>query len=178
MEVGGGARMTRRIVPGVGGPPAAFRACNVAPAPDSVLPEPRTRMQILGVPMTVRFLPAPCRRLIGLFLVLALGGSAALETQGHGCQSRTAGVTGALEHAHHGAHGAPEVPTPGLPAECDCVGHACCSAPPSLPSEGIVAVVVMAPTHGAPVPVRQAGTLPAPPDHRLPFPLGPPAPLG
>lgn len=134
--------------------------------------------QILAVSMSMRYLPVPCRRLIGLFLVLALGASAGLETQGHGCQARAAEAAGASHHAHHGAHGAPDSPAPGLPAECDCVGHACCSAPPSLPSAGIVAVVVVAPTHDTPVPVRQAGTLPAPPDHRLPFPLGPPAPLG
>lgn len=124
--------------------------------------------------MSARLLPVPCRRLIVLFLVLALGGSAALETVGHGCQGRD-GAAGAPQHAHHGAHHAPDSPAPGLPAGCDCVGHACCSAPPSLPSDGIAALLVSVPPRGAPAPVRRAGTPLAPPDHHLPFPLGPPA---
>ncbi len=128
--------------------------------------------------MSVRLLPAPCRRLIGLFLVLALGAGAALETQGHGCQAGAAEAAGASHHAHQGAHGAPDSPAPGLPAECDCVGHACCSAPPSLQSAGIVAPLLVPLTLAAPAPLHSAGTQSAAPEHRLPFPLGPPAPLG
>ena len=128
--------------------------------------------------MTVRFLPAPCRRLIGLLLVLALGANALLETRGHGCMERAAQAATAPAHAHHAAHGAPGAAGPDLPAECDCVGHACCSAPGSLPSGMVVALAATAPPPAAPPLVRQAGPPPAPPAHRLPFSLGPPAPLG
>lgn len=124
---------------------------------------------------------SPLFRLLGLVLALVFAANAALPGRPHGCVADPGRTQvqmaehGASGHSSHG--GIEHLPGGQAPAECHCVGHACCSAAVVAITPGPATIAVSALERSA-ASLRQAVILaPLPAPHLLPFSLAPPARL-
>jgi hypothetical protein len=124
---------------------------------------------------------SPAFRVLWSLLTLVFVAGAGLAGRPHGCAAEGSRVLRPVEPGAaegHSAHGpARHHPEQPVPAECNCVDHACCSSAVLTVLTGDRPPVVRPPECAVPAGPAAPAHWPLPPSHRLPFPLGPPLPL-